>query len=216
MITEVPGKSTIGREIGKIAMAVARDKMRPGESIEVRTPNAVAGVRGTVFITEVIRATAQAGGGPSSVTTRFFGFQGVVNITQGGQQFTLAPNQFFSATGIGAPTLGTMSLEQRNSAMSGLQPSAAHVGGTQEAASDAAMSTTVATFSQALGIVTPSDTLPVSNTPPVSKIVPILPGGRQQASCTRGAECPTKNQLLPIPVPTPPPPGFSNVPSAIL
>src|SRR5437773_7531085 len=46
-ITEVPGKATIELDAGKIALAVARDKMQAGESIEVRTANAVAGVRGT-------------------------------------------------------------------------------------------------------------------------------------------------------------------------
>src|SRR3989475_12809424 len=46
-ITEVPGKSTIDLEIGKIAMAVARDKMRPGEHMQGRTPNALDGGTGT-------------------------------------------------------------------------------------------------------------------------------------------------------------------------
>jgi len=45
---------------GKIAVAVAREKVKPGDEIEVRTPNAVAGVRGTVFVAEVSRATASA------------------------------------------------------------------------------------------------------------------------------------------------------------
>src|SRR5213594_1442609 len=61
-ITEVPGKATIELEAGKIALAVAKDKMKAGESIEVRTANAVAGVRGTVLVAEVSRATAQVGG----------------------------------------------------------------------------------------------------------------------------------------------------------
>jgi hypothetical protein len=34
--------------------------MRPGETVEVRTPNAIAAVRGTVMIVEIVRATAQA------------------------------------------------------------------------------------------------------------------------------------------------------------
>src|SRR2546422_1050223 len=46
-ITEVPGKTTIDLDAGKIALAVARDRMNAGESIEVRTANAVAGVGGT-------------------------------------------------------------------------------------------------------------------------------------------------------------------------
>jgi hypothetical protein len=37
---------------GKIAAAVARSLMRPGEEVEIRTPNAVAAVRGTVLIAE--------------------------------------------------------------------------------------------------------------------------------------------------------------------
>ena len=54
-ITEVPGKSTIDLESGKFSLVVAREKMRPGEEILIRTPNAVAGVRGTVVVAEVDR-----------------------------------------------------------------------------------------------------------------------------------------------------------------
>ncbi|HEY3098086.1 MAG TPA: FecR domain-containing protein [Methylomirabilota bacterium] len=61
-ITEVPGKATIDLSAGKIAVAVAKDKMRPGESIEIRAANAVAGIRGTVVVAEVSSASAQAGG----------------------------------------------------------------------------------------------------------------------------------------------------------
>ncbi|OGK85027.1 MAG: hypothetical protein A2X52_09780 [Candidatus Rokubacteria bacterium GWC2_70_16] len=58
-ITEIPGQATINLESGKVSLAVARDRMRPGESIEVRTPNAVAAVRGTVLITETDRIAGQ-------------------------------------------------------------------------------------------------------------------------------------------------------------
>src|SRR5437016_4113400 len=56
-ITEVPGQNKVELDLaaGKFALAVAREKMRPGEEIQIRTPNAVAGVRGTVVITEVTR-----------------------------------------------------------------------------------------------------------------------------------------------------------------
>jgi len=37
-------------------VAVAREKMRPGDVVEVRTPNAVAGIRGTVIVAEVFGA----------------------------------------------------------------------------------------------------------------------------------------------------------------
>lgn len=61
-ITEVPGKATIDLEAGKIALAVAKEKMRPGESIDIRAANVVAGIRGTVVVAEVSSASAQLGG----------------------------------------------------------------------------------------------------------------------------------------------------------
>src|SRR5437773_1003494 len=58
-ITEVPGRSTIDIESGKFALAVARERMRAGEVIEIRTPNAIAGVRGSVVVTEVQNPAGQ-------------------------------------------------------------------------------------------------------------------------------------------------------------
>ena len=52
-ITEVPGVATIDVAAGRVAVAVARERMRPGDLVEVRTPNAVAGIRGTVIVAEV-------------------------------------------------------------------------------------------------------------------------------------------------------------------
>ena len=51
-ITEEPGRATIDLASGKIGVAVAKQRMRPGESLEIRTPNAVAAVRGTVVTAE--------------------------------------------------------------------------------------------------------------------------------------------------------------------
>src|ERR1700682_3689663 len=61
-ITEDLGKTTINLESGKIAVAVAKQRMKPGERLEVHTRNAVAAVRGTVFVVEVKREGAQLGG----------------------------------------------------------------------------------------------------------------------------------------------------------
>ena len=49
--------------------------MRPGESVEIRTPNAVAGIRGTVVIAEVTRKGAD-------VATRFTLLSGVIDVLQ--------------------------------------------------------------------------------------------------------------------------------------
>jgi hypothetical protein len=56
-ITEVPGLSTVDVVAGRAAVAVAREKMRPGDLVEVKTPNAVAGIRGTVIVAEVLDAS---------------------------------------------------------------------------------------------------------------------------------------------------------------
>jgi hypothetical protein len=53
-ITEVPGLSTIDLTSGRIAVAVDKSRMKPGERVDVRTPNAIAGVRGTVLIVEAL------------------------------------------------------------------------------------------------------------------------------------------------------------------
>jgi len=47
-ITEDAGRAVVTLPDGKVVLAVAKPRMRPGESIEIRTPNAVAAVRGTV------------------------------------------------------------------------------------------------------------------------------------------------------------------------
>ena len=79
-ITEVPGTSTIDLGLGRIAVAVTKEKMRPGESIAIRTPNGIAAVRGTVVIAEVVRLRTRLGGTPvfrSTITV----LRGLVELT---------------------------------------------------------------------------------------------------------------------------------------
>ena len=52
-ITEIPGTATVRLAAGRAAVAVTKDRMKPGEIVEIRTPNAVVAVRGTVVIAEV-------------------------------------------------------------------------------------------------------------------------------------------------------------------
>src|ERR671922_1396917 len=70
-ITEVPGLSTIDLAGGRIAVAVDKTRMKPGERVDVRTPNAIAGVRGTVLIVETQ-------GNTSSVTV----LRGLVDVVR--------------------------------------------------------------------------------------------------------------------------------------
>ncbi len=113
-ITEVPGKSTIDLASGKIALAVVHDKMRPGESIDIRTPNAIAGVRGTVVVADVSQPSAQVGGGPVPVVTHFYVLRGTitaVNLDLLTRMPITLPipitvGQNFSVAGSGQPTVG--------------------------------------------------------------------------------------------------------------
>lgn len=71
-ITEELGlRSTLYLPIGKVSIAVARQKMNPGETIEIRTPNATATVRGTVFIVEVKPSRDYALPSPAAGVTDF-------------------------------------------------------------------------------------------------------------------------------------------------
>jgi hypothetical protein len=76
-ITETPGKSVVSIASGKIAVAVAKERMKPGDQVEIRSPNAVAAIRGTVVIAEVDRVT---GDGGAQYTTRWTVPRGVVEI----------------------------------------------------------------------------------------------------------------------------------------
>jgi len=49
-ISETPTTATVEVGSGKVAVAVAKERMRARDSVEVKTPNAVAGIRGTVLI----------------------------------------------------------------------------------------------------------------------------------------------------------------------
>lgn len=128
-ITEVPGRSTIQLESGKIGLAVARDRMRPGEVIDIRTPNAVLAVRGTVVVVEVQRATAQASGQtPGGVFTIAHVLRGLVEAfrldPQGnpfGTPFVLNVMQTFSIFGSSLPNITQFTPAQIAQILSGLQ-----------------------------------------------------------------------------------------------
>lgn len=79
-ITEVPGMATVEVGPGGVALAVVKERMKRGESIEIRTPNAVAAVRGTVVIAEVSQMTSQAGAAAGSFTTTFTVVRGLVEV----------------------------------------------------------------------------------------------------------------------------------------
>jgi hypothetical protein len=74
-ITEIPGTATVRLASGRAAIAVVKDKMNPGEIVEIKTPNAVVAVRGTVVIAEV---EPVVGGYRSTITI----LKGHVDVTK--------------------------------------------------------------------------------------------------------------------------------------
>ena len=78
-VTEEAGRVTVDLQSGKIGVAVVKGRMRPGEVIEIRSPNATAAVRGTVFVVEVDPITA--GATTPTPTTRVHLFQGALDVS---------------------------------------------------------------------------------------------------------------------------------------
>jgi uncharacterized membrane protein YgcG len=103
-IHETPTTSTIEISAGKIALAVAKERMKPGESVQIKTPNAMAGVRGTVVIADVT-----PGADATSVSTQFTLLTGIVDVTRldagqpAGQVVMLHPLQTVGVVGAQPP-----------------------------------------------------------------------------------------------------------------
>jgi hypothetical protein len=105
-ITEDLGKTTVNLESGKIAVAVAKQLMKPGSRLEVHTPNAVAAVRGTVFVVEVTRQGAQLGSGSIGATTQVTSVNGSVEVGSIGNLANTAVLTAFQSVGVGSGVLG--------------------------------------------------------------------------------------------------------------
>lgn len=76
-ITEQSGRSAVGIESGKLSFGLLPSTGGPGQLYEIRTPNAVAAVRGTVLVVETRRLPGPApDGGPP--------FQSELSLLSGG------------------------------------------------------------------------------------------------------------------------------------
>src|SRR5262249_53776432 len=73
-ITEVPGVSTIHLDEGRISVAVSKALMKPGERVDIQTPNAVTAIRGTVVVAEVSPGT--------SIQSTISVLRGLVEVTR--------------------------------------------------------------------------------------------------------------------------------------
>ena len=107
-ITEEVGRTVVNLESGKIAVGVAKQRMKPGETFEVHTPNAVAAVRGTVFIVEVTRQGAQAGGGNLAASTQVTTVNGTVQVGASAVSAALVNVSALQRVGVVGTNLGPL------------------------------------------------------------------------------------------------------------
>ena len=171
-ITEVPGKATLDLAAGKIALAVAKEKMRPDESIEIRAANAVAGVRGTVVV-------AEAG----SAAATFWVLHGQIEAflaTQPGSPVLVGPLQQFRSGTVSAIMPGQMA-QILQGLSSGKVPPAT---GGDEQAKEAGVSAGLALAGSFTGVASPAWVTVVPPIVPYTPTVPvpILPGNKNLPS----------------------------------
>ena len=208
-ITEVPGRSTIDLKSGTIAAAVAQDKMRPGEQIEVRTPNGVASVRGTAFIVEIVNASMSDGNAQGGTAVNHYVLTGEIVLTVGARVLTVPANNFASVTG-GVVSSGIMNALMRARAGAGFAPRRMPmVSGAKDDAKQAVMKSTVAALTAGtLPIVEPPPPVPPTIQPPQVQQA-LLPGGGQDSFVPTPAPrqiSPGPTPQPPLPPPAPPPP----------
>ena len=104
-ITEVPGVSTVEITDGTLKLAVIKDRMKVGERIDVRTPNAITAIRGTTIVTELTKTPA----GPVTRLTVLDGFVDITPLDPAtgaplGPPVRVNNLQQTTVTGAGAPT----------------------------------------------------------------------------------------------------------------
>jgi FecR protein len=199
-ITEDAQRAVIDLQNGKIGVAAARQLFQPGERLEIRTSNAVAGIRGTLLIAE----TLPNGDSLFSVVT------GIADICRsaGGACATISKGEraLVSLTAIRPEPIPPGADPE-----AGLRP-----GGPQHKGSPAEMSEDVAALAvrgaTAIATLVAPPMLP-NATPPAPPVTtpPILPGGcLPSTSGTAGCPSITPETVVTPPPPPPPAPGFQN------
>jgi hypothetical protein len=116
------GISTVQLLLGKVAIGVARQRMLPGETVEIRTQNAVAAIRGTVVVAEMLTAP-----GSSVPITRLHVLSGYIDVTTPGNPGApplrlIAPSSV-TVTGNTMDKAVSLSAAARVALLSDLQPS---------------------------------------------------------------------------------------------
>ena len=97
-ITDTPEHSAVTLREGKLALGLAKAKMRPGDVVEVRTPNAVAGIRGSFLVAE----SKTVNGVLQTVFTALHVSTPIIVTFANGVPTPLGVNQTVTVRGLGA------------------------------------------------------------------------------------------------------------------
>jgi hypothetical protein len=218
-ITEEMNRSTVDLQSGKVALGVLHQKMRPGESIEVKTHNAVAAVRGTVIVVEVVQASAQVGGGSGGLTTNVHVLHGSAEVTPtnipGAAPIKVGTLQTYSQIGNVLGSIRPLTPASVNQLMGNLR-SNPQFGQGSGGAADQVMSHEQTKVSTAFASTTGADlgavgALPGGNGAPnnsTNQQAPITPPVKPlDAPVTQKKLKASGSPLPPPPPPPPPPPG---------
>jgi hypothetical protein len=206
-ITEVPGKATIDLSAGKIAVAVAKDKMRPGESVEIRAANAVAGIRGTVVVAEVSTASAQAGDAGGATGT-FWVLRGQVEAflaNQAGNAVLVGALQQFRGGAVTNIVPSQMAQILHGLSTAGMPLTKGGDEQARETAATAGFELARSVSGAAVAAAVRTNVVPLTRIPTVIT-VPITPGNADLGKLSASSQGQSSPPVVPPPPVTPPPP----------
>jgi hypothetical protein len=125
-VTEEGGRATVELQSGKVGLAVVRERMKPGDVIEVHTPHAVAAVRGTVLVVEIVPSLAGGDLDPNGAFTNVHLLHGKLDVSlrsnPGGAPVRLESLQTVTVTRDVLGKMRPLDLATANSVTAGLKP----------------------------------------------------------------------------------------------
>ncbi len=144
-VTEVPGASLIDLGTGKLGLAVARERMRPGDVVEVRTPNAIIAVRGTVIVTELVPLPTAKGSKTRAWQSNVYVLTGKVEVQElrGGVRvgpvYLVAHGQMITISPLATPQVTSFPPSRVAEITAGLHPTTVGPKGAPTAAKETAL-----------------------------------------------------------------------------
>jgi FecR protein len=214
-VTEIPGTSLVDLGTGKIGLALAPGRMRPGDVVQVRTPNAVLGVRGTVLVAEIVPVTAKTARAAPSIQTSVYVLTGKVDVQElrggvpVGPVFTVNSRQTITIPPPASPQVTAFPESRIAAITAGLHPSTRGVGSSGATAKEAALRAAAKDLSEGLAdgeTRLPGDEQTVRA--PIGPVLPALPESSAPPPAVQGP-APTRSpgQIAPPSTAAPPTAG---------